>query len=87
MGQAPDNLGTTRKLALPVLNQMDDSESLENQRKRAGLDGCFFGRIIALFKGVYPISLTKFLLTTRALCIDLLPLFVTQMSNHVVKLS
>ena len=37
-GNAPQNLATVRKLALQVLNQMNDQESIKNRRKIAGWD-------------------------------------------------
>lgn len=52
MNQAADNLSTTRKLALQVLSQMKDKESLKNRRKRAGWDDNYLLTILALFKCV-----------------------------------
>lgn len=52
MGQAADNLSTTRKLALQVLNQMAGKESLKNRRKRAGWDDNYLLSVIGLFKCV-----------------------------------
>jgi predicted transposase YbfD/YdcC len=37
-GNAPQNLATTRKLALQMLNQLSDKESIKNRRKIAGWD-------------------------------------------------
>ena len=37
-GNAPDNLATTRKLALQMIIKIDDNQSLKNRRKMAGWD-------------------------------------------------
>lgn len=49
MGQAADNFATIRKLALQVLNRVDDKESIKNRRKRAGWDDNYMLNIVSLF--------------------------------------
>ncbi|GAB3220010.1 hypothetical protein GCM10027423_50880 [Spirosoma arcticum] len=46
LGQAADNMATTRKLALQLKNRVDDKESIKNRRKRAGWDDNYLRLIV-----------------------------------------
>ena len=52
LGQGADNMATTRKLALQVLNRVEDKESIKNRRKRAGWDDNYLRLIVNQFKCV-----------------------------------
>jgi hypothetical protein len=43
---APENLSTLRKLALQLLNRVNDNNSLKNRRKKAGWNDEFLWKIL-----------------------------------------
>lgn len=45
-GNAPENLATTRKLALQILNSVRDKESIKNRRKMAGWSDQYLTQIL-----------------------------------------
>lgn len=47
VGNAAQNMATTRKLALQLLNRMNDKESLKSRRKMAGWDDHYLMEIVA----------------------------------------
>ena len=46
-GNAPQNLAILRKIALQLLNQTEDNESIKNRRKMAGSDDEYLLRILS----------------------------------------
>lgn len=47
VGNAASNMATTRKLALQLLNRMDDKESIKSRRKLAGWDDHYLIKMVA----------------------------------------
>jgi hypothetical protein len=45
-GNAPENLATLRKTALPLLNQATDKESIKSRRKMAGWDDNYLLKLL-----------------------------------------
>lgn len=51
-GNAPENLATARKLALQMLNQVSDKESIKNRRKTAGWDDEYLKSILSKINSI-----------------------------------
>ena len=49
-GNAPENLSTLRKMALQLLNRVDDDSSLKNRRKKAGWNNEYLVTILQNLK-------------------------------------
>ena len=51
-GNAPDNMATLRKLAMQMLDHMEDKQSMKNKRKMAGWNDEYLARILDKIKCV-----------------------------------